>query len=43
MRTFLRLIGLVCSFAWAAARTWWAFLGEAGVEADDPDKERESF
>ena len=41
MRNSLRLIWLLCLFVWAAARTWWVFLGEKGVEADDPDKERE--
>jgi len=41
MRKFLRLLWLLCLFAWAAARTWWAFRKEHGVEADDPDKERD--
>jgi len=35
---FARLVWLLIV---AGARTWWAFLGESGVEADDPDKERE--
>lgn len=42
MRTLFRFLGLLCSFAWAAVQTWWVFLGEEGVEADDPDKERET-
>ena len=41
MRTLLRFIWVMGTFAWAAVRTWWVFLGEDGVEADDPDKERE--
>jgi len=28
-------------FACAALQTWWAFRKEHGVEADDPDKERD--
>lgn len=32
---------LLCLCAVSAARTWWAFRMEGGVEADDPDKERE--
>jgi len=43
MRFALRLVWLLCSFAWAALRTWWIFRGEKGVEADDPDKERETL
>jgi len=41
MRNILRALWVLCSFAWAALRTWWIFRGEKGVEADDPDKERE--
>ena len=41
MRFAFRLVGLMCSLVWAAVRTWWTFRGEHGVEADDPDKERE--
>ena len=40
MNTIWRFTLLLCLCAVSAARTWWAFLGEAGVEADDPDKER---
>ena len=43
MREFLRVLWVLCSFAWAAVQTWWVFLGEEGVEADDPDKERETL
>ena len=42
MRNILRLIWLLCSIVVAAARTWWAFRKEHGVEADDPDKERDA-
>ncbi len=42
MRSIFRALRGLCSFAWAVARSWWVFLGEEGVEADDPDKERES-
>ncbi len=41
MRFAVRLVCLLCSLAWAAVLTWRAFRGERGVEADDPDKERE--
>ena len=41
MKTLLRFLWLLCSLAWAAMRTWRTFRGERGVEADDPDKERE--
>jgi hypothetical protein len=42
LKTLFRFLGLMCSFAWAAARTWWTFRKEHGVEADDPDKERDA-
>ena len=41
MRTLLRAVWVLCSFAWALLQTWWLFRKEKGVEADDPDKERE--
>ncbi len=41
LKTLFRFLGLMCLFVWAAARTWWAFRKEHGVEADDPDKERD--
>ena len=41
MTTIWRFAVLLCLFAASAARTWWAFRREKGVEADDPDKERE--
>jgi len=37
----MRLFKLLLLFIVAAVRTWWAFRNEHGVEADDPDKERE--
>jgi hypothetical protein len=36
-----RFTVLVCLCVTAAVRTWWTFRGESGVDADDPDKERE--
>ncbi len=42
MKTYWRLTVLLCLCAVSAARAWWAFRVEDGVEADDPDKERES-
>ena len=41
MRFALRLVWLLCSLTWAFLQVWWAHRGEKGVEADDPDKERE--
>lgn len=41
MKTIWRFTVLLCLCAVAAARTWWAFRKEHGVEADDPDKERD--
>jgi len=38
----MRIILLLLSMAVAAMRTWWAFRKEHGVEADDPDKERDA-
>ena len=37
----MRLAWLLCMMAVAAVRAWWRFRGEHGVEADDPDKERD--
>ena len=37
----MRLAWLLCTMAFAAMRTWCMFRGERGVEADDPDKERD--
>jgi cbb3-type cytochrome oxidase subunit 3 len=42
LKTLFRFLGLMCLFAWAAAGTWWAFRKEHGVDADDPDKERDA-
>ncbi|HNX36314.1 MAG TPA: hypothetical protein PKM57_16955 [Kiritimatiellia bacterium] len=39
----MRLAWLLCTMAVAAVRAWWRFWGEHGVEADDPDKERETL
>ena len=41
MRFAAHLFRFLCSLVWAGIQTWWAFRGERGVEADDPDKERE--
>ena len=43
MRFALRLAWLLCSLTWAFLQVWWAHRGEKGVEADDPDKERETL
>lgn len=37
----MRLLKLLFVFIVAAVRTWWTFRKEHGVEADDPDKERD--
>ena len=37
----MRLAWLLCAMAAAAVRAWWRFRGVRGVEADDPDKERD--
>jgi hypothetical protein len=41
MRSLFSALWVLCSFAVAAVRTWWVFLGDDGVEADDLDKDRE--
>ena len=41
MKTIWRFALLLYLCAVSAVRTWWVFIGERGVEADDPDKERE--
>ena len=41
MRTLADFVWLVCLCAVATVRTWRVFRGEHGVEADDPDKERD--
>jgi len=41
MRSAFNVFRFLGSLVWAGIRTWWAFRGERGVEADDPDKERE--
>ena len=41
MKTIWRFTLLLCLCAVSAARTWWVFRKEGGVEADDPDKERD--
>jgi len=41
MKTIWRLALLLCLCSVSAARTWWSFRKENGVEADDPDKERD--
>ena len=41
MKTIWRITVLLCLCAVSAARTWWVFRKEHGVEADDPDKERD--
>jgi len=41
LKTLIRFLGLLCSLVWAGIQTWWVFWDDHGVEADDPDKERE--
>ncbi|MDD4440348.1 MAG: hypothetical protein PHX41_00495 [Kiritimatiellae bacterium] len=41
IRFILRALCLLCSLTWAFVQVWWVSRGEKGVEADDPDKERE--
>lgn len=41
MRTLLRHLWGLCEFLWVAIQILWASRGDKGVEADDPDKERE--
>ena len=43
MRTLLRLLWGLCWLTWVGIQIWWVSRGEKGVEADDPDKERESL
>ena len=41
MRAVIEIFRFVFLLVSAAVRTWWVFRGETGVEADDPEKERE--
>jgi len=41
LRTLLRFLRGLCWLTWVLIQIWWASMFEKGVEADDPDKERE--
>jgi hypothetical protein len=41
VKELLRLLWGLCWLVWIWIQMWWASRGDKGVEADDPDKERE--